>query len=285
MATVNNPDETQTDPLEESMTPLRNEEAPDEVVPAHVRLDPDETRAAFDLVRQTIGRYFRSETHGADNLPSGRGLIVGCHSGVIPYDAACTLAGIEDETGRLAYGIGDNFFGRSPAVIDFLNTRGAIVGKPEQVTELLEEDNLVLLFPGGTRDMTRRFWSDQYRVIAHRGFAKGRGGYIKIALRTRSPIVPLAVIGAEEAHVLLHESSPLAKLIGVPFFPVVAFPFPLPVKMYIRFGEPIHFEHGPEAAEDQEVVDELNRMVRWKVQELIDDTRSRRKGIIWSHLE
>jgi 1-acyl-sn-glycerol-3-phosphate acyltransferase len=204
---------------------------------------------------------------------------------VIPYDAACTLVAIEQETGRLSYALGDYFFGRVKAVEDFLNRHGAIVGRPERVEELLEDDNLVLVFPGGARDMVRKFWRDPYRVVDHKGFAEGRGGYIKIALRRRAPIVPLAVIGAEETHVLLHDSPSIARIIGVPFFPFLAFPFPLPVKLYVRFGEPIHLEPGPEAADDQEIVDELNRNVRWQLQELIDDTRRSRKGVFLSRYE
>jgi 1-acyl-sn-glycerol-3-phosphate acyltransferase len=244
--------------------------------------DPDATRASMALIRATLGRYFRPEVHGAQHLEAGRCMVVGCHSGVIPYDAACTLAAIEHETGRVAHAVGDRFFGRLKFVEGYLRRHGAIVGEPEESAALLRAGNILLVFPGGARDMTRPIWQNPYRVLAYKGFAKGAGGYIKIALSTGTPIVPLAVVGAEEAHMLLYNSRRMARLLRVPFFPIVAFPFPIPVKLYIRFGRAIRFREGPEAANDQATVDRLNARVRRRVQALIDDTRERRDGIIWS---
>jgi 1-acyl-sn-glycerol-3-phosphate acyltransferase len=244
--------------------------------------DPAAARASLQLVRSTVARYFRLEAHGTQNIPRGRCMVVGCHSGVLPYDAACTLAAIEEHTGRLARAIGDELFGRSKLVEAYLRRRGAIVGKREEAAAVLRRGNILLVFPGGAADMTRPIWRDAYRVLPHKGFAHGRGGYIKIALATRTPIVPLAVVGAEEAHVMLGDVPPVARLVGVPFFPVLAFWFPLPVKLYVRFGKPIHFRENPAAANDQAVVDRLNKHVRRSVQALIDDTLRRRTGIIWS---
>jgi len=118
--------------------------------------------------------------------------------------------------------------------------------------------------------------------LPHKGYAPGRGGYVKVALVTRAPIVPLAVVGAEEAHMLLANVAPVARLLRVPFWPILASWLPLPVKLYVRFGAPIRFREGPEAAGDQAVVDRLNERVRQSVQSLIDDTVRRRHGIIWS---
>jgi len=236
----------------------------------------------LDLVRATIGRYFRPQVVGAAHLPAGRALIVGCHSGVVPYDAACTLAAIHDATGRFARAVGDRFFGGFRVVEDFLRQQGAVVGSPEALTALLRAGHMVLLFPGGAKDMERPYLTERYRVLPHRGFAPGRGGYIKVALRTGAPIVPLAVVGAEEAHVMLGNVPWLARGIGMPFFPILLFPFPLPVKLYIRFGKPIHLPGGPADARDQDRVDRLNRLVRRQLQQLIDDTVRRRRGIIVS---
>lgn len=130
--------------------------------------------------------------------------------------------------------------------------------------------------------MERPYLTQRYRVLPHRGFAPGRGGYIKIALRTRSPIVPLAVVGAEEAHVMLGTVPLLGRAIGVPFFPLLLSPLPFPVKLYIRFGAPITLPGASADANDQGRVDQLNTMVRRKVQALIDDTVRRRRGVIFS---
>ncbi len=234
------------------------------------------------IVRGTLWPYFRPRVIGAEHLPPGRALIVGCHSGVIPYDAATTLVAVHDATGRFARAIGDNLFGRVQAVQDFLARQGAVVGEPRGLEALMRAGELVLLFPGGAKDMQRSYFTNRYRVLPHRGFAPGRGGYIKIALRTRAPIVPLAVVGAEEAHVMLMNLPSVARALGLPLFPWLLFPLPLPVRLYIRFGEPIILPGTPADAADQRCVDELNEEVRRKVQRLISDTVRRRSGIIFS---
>jgi 1-acyl-sn-glycerol-3-phosphate acyltransferase len=233
-------------------------------------------------VRATVWRYFRPQVLGAEHLPQGRALIIGCHSGVIPYDAACTLVAIHQATGRFSRAVGDDLFGQVGFVEGFLRQQGAVVGRPETVEALLRAGHFVLVFPGGARDMERPYLTERYRVLPHRGFAPGRGGYVKIALRTRAPIIPLAVVGAEEAHLMLGNVPLVASVMGVPFFPLVLFPFPLPVKLYIRFGKPIVLPDPPAAAKDQRRVDQLNEMVRHRVQRLIDDTVQRRHGLIFS---
>lgn len=253
--------------------------------PANEEFDPAAADASLDLVERTIARYFRLQSLGTEHIPEGRCMVVGCHSGVIPYDAALTLLAIRNGTGRLGRAVGDHFFGTFRFVDDFLRRRGAIVGRREEATEILRQGNILLVFPGGTLDMTRPIWRDHYRVVPHRGFAPGHGGYVKIALETRSPIVPVAIVGAEEVHGFLWDAKPLARAFRVPFFPIVLSALPLPVRIYVRFGRPIRFRHGPEAAGRQEIVDRLNRQVRHELQDLIDDTLHRRRGLIWSRLD
>lgn len=245
--------------------------------------DPETAARWQAYLRATVWRYFRPLVIGAEHVPKkGRGLIIGCHSGTIPYDAACTLVAIHQATGRFSRAIGDDLFGRLGVVENFLRQQGALVGRPEIVEAVLRAGHLLLLFPGGSRDMERPYLTQRYQVLSHRGFAPGRGGYIKIALRTRTPIVPLAIVGAEEAHVLLGSSPLVAQIFGVPFFPLLLFPWPLPVKLYIRFGEPIVLPGTPADADNQRRVDQLNIMVRQRVQWLIDDTEGRRHGVIFS---
>jgi 1-acyl-sn-glycerol-3-phosphate acyltransferase len=244
--------------------------------------DAAATARWLGYVRSTLWPYFRPRVIGTEHLPKGRALIIGCHSGVIPYDAACTLVAIHDATGRFSRAIGDNLFGQVGFVQDFLRQQGAVVGRPEVVERLLRAGQYVLVFPGGARDMERSYLTQRYRVLPHRGYAPGRGGYIKLALRTRAPIVPLAVVGAEEAHVMLTNLPPIARALGVPFFPLLLLPLPLPVKLYVRFGPPIVLPGTAKDAKDQHRVDQLNTMVRRQVQHLIDDTVRRRHGIFFS---
>jgi 1-acyl-sn-glycerol-3-phosphate acyltransferase len=136
--------------------------------------------------------------------------------------------------------------------------------------------------PGGAADMTRPYWRDPYRVLRHKGWAPGRGGFVKVALAAGVPIVPVAIVGAEEAHVMLWNAEWMARLLGWPFFPILAFPFPLPTRIYVRFGRPIRLRLGPEAASDQRVVDRIAERIRGSLQALIDDTLRHRRGIVWS---
>ncbi len=244
-------------------------------------LDPASAKRSFYLVEQTVCRYFRTQVLGTEHIPPGRALLIGCHSGVVPWDAACLVVALYQHTARFPRSAGDRFFARLPPIARFLAARGAVVGESRRLEEFLDDDHLVVLFPGGALDMARPF-RERYRVKSHRGFARGRGGYVKIALRTRTPIVPVAIVGAEETHILLANLQPLARLFGMPFAPVVLTPWPLPARIYIRFGTPIHLDAPPEAAADQAIVDRLNTTVRTALQALIDDTRQRRSGIFWS---
>lgn len=245
-------------------------------------LDPALAERWLGYVRTALWPYFRPQVIGAEQLPAGRGLIVGCHSGVIPYDAACVLVAVHDATHRIARSIGDAFFGRIAWLERFLRRQGAVVGTPRALEAILRAGHLALLFPGGARDMERPYLTQRYRVLPHRGFAPGHGGYLKIALRTRTPIVPVAVVGAEEAHVMLGNVPWLARAVGVPVFPLLAFPLPLPTRFYIRFGAPIELPGTQRDADDQRRVDAMNRMVRRRLQRLIDDTVAHRTGVIFS---
>ncbi|MFN8640951.1 MAG: hypothetical protein U0802_04555 [Candidatus Binatia bacterium] len=136
----------------------------------------------------------------------------------------------------------------------------------------------MLVFPGGALDMAQSYLTDAYRVVPHRGFAPGRGGYIKLALRTGAPVVPLAVVGAEETHVVLGNWAAAARLLGTPLLPFVLSPLPLPAALPPSGSRSA--SRGTAAdARRQERVDALNRVVQARLQRLIDDTVRRRRGI------
>lgn len=243
--------------------------------------DPVVTGRIFDVLSQTVCRYFRLRVLGADNIPHGRALLVGCHSGVLPWDATCLVVAVHRVTGRFTRNVGDRFFATLGPFWRLLEATGALVGECGAVEALLRRDELVLVFPGGAADMLRPIWR-RYRLVPHHGLAPGRGGYVKAALRARSPIVPVAVVGTEEIHGMLGSVPPLARLLGWPFFPIVASAVPLPARIYIRFGAPVRLDAPPEAAADRATVDRLNDRVQRTLQALIDDTVRRRHGIYWS---
>lgn len=246
--------------------------------------DPELTKRLFAILERTVYRYFRVHVLGTDHLPSGRGLVVGCHSGVLPWDATCLVVALHRATGRFSRNVGDRFFEGLGALGRLLRTTGVVIGERGAVERLLEQEHLVVVFPGGADDMRRPIWR-RYRLLPSRGLRPGRGGYVKAAIRTGSPIVPVAIVGAEEIHLMLGDVPFLARLLGVPFVPIVVSAFPLPARIYIRFGEPIRFGLPPEAADDQPLVDRLNREVQERLQSLIDDTVRRRRGIYWSRWE
>jgi hypothetical protein len=161
---------------------------------------------------------------------------------------------------------------------------GMVLGGRADFEELLRRDEICTIFADAGQGNRHAYYleSDRYKVKPEKGFASGRGGYVKVALRTRSPIVPVAIVGAEEVHYCLGDIPQLAEYVKVPFFPLVASLVPLPARIYIRFGEAIRLSAPPEAADQQAVVDRLNEQVRSALQALIDDTLRRRKGIYWS---
>ena len=246
--------------------------------------DPITTKREFFMIEQIAGRYFRATTMGAENIPDGRVVIVTCHSGVVPWDALLLVAEIYRLTGRFSWNAGHHFWGESAALKDQLVPTGMVLGGRADFEELLRRDEICTIFADAGEGNRRAYYldSDRYKVKPQKGFAPGNGGYVKVALRTRSPIVPVAIVGAEEVHYCLGDIPQLAEYLGVPFFPLVASLFPLPARIYIRFGEAIRLAAPPEAANDQALVDRLNEHVRSALQALIDDTLRRRHGIYWS---
>lgn len=242
------------------------------------------TKRQFFMIEQILARYFRATTMGAENIPDGRAIVVASHSGVIPWDALLLVAEIYRLTGRFSRNAGHEIWGRSASLKDLLVPTGMVLGGRAEFEELLRRDEICTIFVDAGQGNRHAYYlaSDRYKVKPEKGFAPGRGGYIKVALRTRSPIVPVAIVGAEEVHYCLGDIPQVAEYLKVPFFPLVASLVPLPARIYIRFGEAIRLSAPPEAADQQAVVDRLNEQVRSAMQALIDDTLRRRTGIYWS---
>jgi 1-acyl-sn-glycerol-3-phosphate acyltransferase len=247
-------------------------------------LDVVTTKRQFFIIKQIVARYFRTTTMGAENIPDGRVMIVASHSGVVPWDAILLVAEIYRLTGRFSWNAGHEFWGRSASVKNLLVSTGMVLGGRAEFEALLCQDEICTIFADAGEGNRHAYYleSDRYKVKPEKGFAPGCGGYIKVALRTRSPIVPVAIVGAEEVHYCLGDIPQLAEYLKVPFFPLIASLLPLPARIYMRFGEAIRLPAPPEVAEQQAVVDRLNEQVRAALQALIDDTLRRRKGIYWS---
>lgn len=242
---------------------------------------PEQAKFYFSLARH-IYNYFRPEIHGIENVPAGRALIVPNHSGQIPFDGlvvavACLLQAAPP---RLPRAMAERWVSTLPFINEMFARSGVVLGDPINCRNLLEDDQAILVFPEGARGSGKTF-QQRYKLRAF-----GRG-FMRLALQTNSPIVPVAVIGAEESIISVYNWERLAKLLHAPYLPISPFLpilgplayFPLPVKFHIYFGEPMHFS-GPFDDEDS-VIQKKVDSVQARVQQLIDDGRRARKSLFF----
>ncbi|MGZ4693819.1 MAG: lysophospholipid acyltransferase family protein, partial [Acidimicrobiales bacterium] len=172
-------------------------------------------RAAYDPIYR---RWFRVEWEGLEKIPvHGGALLVANHAGAIPSDAPVIMHGIETELERPCYGLADHLFKNLPVVGTYWARLGGVVAHPDNAYRLLrEQQQLVLVFPEGSKGPGKPM-RERYQL---RRF--GRGGFVEIAMKAGVPIVPIAVIGAEESMPIVWKSNMLAKAMGIPYMPVTA---------------------------------------------------------------
>ena len=229
--------------------------------------------------------YWRVETTGVENVPArGRALLVANHAGVLPWDGTMIKTAVfaEHPHPRHVRALVASLFLGMPVLSWFLRRTGQTVGHPDDTRRLLERDELVLVFPEGVRGTGKNF-KDRYRL---RRF--GRGGFVSTAIRSRSPIIPVSVVGSEEIYPMVADLAPIAKFLGLPYLPVTPFwPWlgplgliPLPSKWRIHFHPAIHVEeHPPEAADDQNLVMALADEVRDTIQQGVYDNLRMRRSV------
>jgi len=240
---------------------------------------------AYLLGSLAYNNWFRVESQGHENIPKeGRAMLVCNHSGILPIDGGMIAIDCLKKLRppRAVRSVVDRFFMGYPYVGMLLRRVGQITGMKRDFVELLERDELSLVFPEGQKGNGKHF-SQRYKL------QRFNVGFMEIALGHRTPIIPTCVIGAEEQAPLLLNIKPLAKLLGFPFFPITpTFPhmgpigmIPLPVKYHIYYGTPIHLyeEYGPEVAGDPPKVRALVEQVRSAIQEMINKGLEQRTGI------
>lgn len=263
----------------------RDELARRETVPVdEFGFDQEYTEAWLPVFRWIYRRYWRVQTSGLENLPAeGAALLVANHAGVLPWDGAMIKTAIleEHDQPRHARALVANFFFGMPVLAWFLRRTGQTVGHPDDAHRLLDRGELVLVFPEGVKG-TGKGWSNRYRL---RRF--GRGGYVETAIRAGAPIIPVSVVGSEEIYPMIADLAPLAKALGLPYFPITPlFPLlgplgvvPLPSRWRIRFHEPIRTDLcAPGEADDQRLVMSLNDHVREVIQAGLLEGVRQRKG-------
>lgn len=250
--------------------------------------DPVYAQRVEPLLDFLYRQWFRVETAGIANVPdSGRCLIVSNHSGTVPYDGAILMHALRTEhpTHRDVRPLVENFVFHFPYLGTFINRIGGVRACQENAQRLLDDEQAVAVFPEGIKGIGK-LYKERYRLQRF-----GRGGFIKLALRSRAPVVPVAIIGAEEIHPMLGRITWFAKTVGIPYVPVTpTFPLlgplgvlPLPTKWYLKFGEPFDFaEHyGPDAADDRILVNKLSEQVRSKIQDMIDQGLAERQSVLF----
>jgi 1-acyl-sn-glycerol-3-phosphate acyltransferase len=234
------------------------------------RLDP-----LFDFV---YTRYFRVETTGIRHLPERTpAILVANHAGPLPWDGLVLMLAVRREhphRRELRPLLEDAVF-HVPYLGTLLNRLGAVRASPENAERLLAENKLVAVFPEGQQGLTK-LYRDRHTLKRF-----GRGGFVKLALRAGVPIIPVAVVGAEEAAPVLGKVGLFGRTLGLDALPITAtFPWlgpagllPLPSKWRIAFGEPIDVaaSHGAAAADDRILVARLADQIRSRVQEMIEE--------------
>jgi 1-acyl-sn-glycerol-3-phosphate acyltransferase len=248
-------------------------------------LESDAREAVLPLVRFLFDRWWRVKVTGVENVPFDEpGLIVGNHAGVLPWDGVMIAHAIEHlhPAQRRARFLAEDWVATLPFVSAMIRRLGGVRACPENAERLLRRGEVVAVFPEGMKGVGKYF-HDRYRLQRF-----GRGGFVQIALRTGAPMIPVAVIGAEETHPVLFKSTWLANALRAPFFPVSpTWPLlgplgliPLPSKWEIRFGEPIRADaHRPQDAENEFLVNQLKEKVRGTIQTMLDDALAERRSI------
>ncbi|QRK08490.1 acyltransferase family protein [Archangium violaceum] len=220
--------------------------------------------------------YHRVETYGIEKVPKGRVLLISNHSGQLPMDGAMIGVALllEADPPRAIRSMVEKWVPSLPYVSTFMARVGQIVGTPENCRRLLEADEAILVFPEGVRGLGK-LWPQRYQL---QDFGLG---FMRLALETNTPIVPIAVVGAEEQAPALMDVKPVAKLLGFPTFPVTVtgLPLPLPTKYRIYFGDPLRFTGRPDD-EDSEL-DKKVRTVKTAIQTMLNQGLKERQGVFW----
>lgn len=238
--------------------------------------DEDLVENAFlPLLRPLYQQWFRVDVRGIENIPAdGAALLVANHSGTIPVDSLMTQLAVHDEhpAGRHLRTLGATLVFQLPFVADLARRNGTTLACNEDASQLLSNGELVGVWPEGFKGVGKPY-SQRYQLQRF-----GRGGFVSAALRSRAPIIPCSIVGAEEIYPLIGNVDFLARLLRLPYVPVTpTFPWlgplglvPLPSKWMIEFGEPISTDqYEPGAEEDPMVVFELTDHVRGTIQDTL----------------
>lgn len=243
-------------------------------------MDPQWTKYALACAAVLHRHYFRTEITGAENIPPSRVLLVANHSGQIPMDGTLIGAALfmDVEPPRFMRAMVEKWSQTLPFVSLVFSRCGQVVGVPENAKYLLQNEEALLVFPEGARGISKPF-QRRYQ-LADFGL-----GFMRLAIETRTPIVPVAVIGGEEQYISLGSFDSLAKVLNmpsVPILPQLLLPFgalPLPTKYRIHFGEPMRFGGDPD--DDDSVIEEKTLVVKATIQSMLKRGLAARRSVFF----
>lgn len=248
--------------------------------------DPDlADHLLMPVLRPLFQKWFRVETQGLEHVPdAGGGLVVANHSGTIPLDALMTTVALHDDhpASRRFRLLGADLVFQYPFIGAMARKLGATLACNEDAERLLTDGELVGVFPEGFKGIGKSF-SERYTLQRF-----GRGGFVTAALRTGAPIIPCAIVGAEETYPMIGNAKTAARILGLPYLPITpTFPLlgplgvvPLPSKWFIAFGEPIETaSYGPGAADDPMLVFNLTDQVRETIQQSLYQLLLQRRSV------
>jgi 1-acyl-sn-glycerol-3-phosphate acyltransferase len=243
-------------------------------------MDPQWTKYAIASVALLHRHYFRTEVFGIENVPSGRALLVANHSGQVPIDGALIGASLfmDVEPPRFMRAMVEKWTQTLPFVSLLFSRVGQVVGVPENAKRLLESDEALLVFPEGARGISKTF--ERRYQLCDFGL-----GFMRLAMETNTPIVPVAVIGGEEQYISVGNFDAVAKMLRMPSFPILPqllLPFgalPLPTRYRIYFGEPMRFSGDPD--DDDAVIEEKVFVVKATVQSMVNRGLKARKSVFF----
>jgi 1-acyl-sn-glycerol-3-phosphate acyltransferase len=239
----------------------------------------DRVAPAFRFLHE---RYWRVEVTGARNVPAhGPALLVANHSGAVPFDGAMIVTALDLHCQRPLRFLYDRFVDNLPPVASFYRKVGGAVADRDTAAALLRQGDPVLLFPEGVAGVAKPFM-DRYRL---RPFS---AGFARLALQMDVPIVPVAVVGAEEIYPVVGRAEGLGRLFGMPYVPLTPFfpvlgllgALPLPTKWFIRFGKPIRLAPADGEARRQRAQHEAIR-VRRTIQAMVRRLKAQRRSVFF----
>jgi 1-acyl-sn-glycerol-3-phosphate acyltransferase len=259
--------------VQETIDLLHQAEVRDGIDPFGYR--PEMVGRVLPVTHLLYRYWFRTITTGIENVPAGRVLLIANHSGQIPLDGAMigTSMLLEHRPPRLLRSMVERWVPTLPFVSTFFSRCGQVVGTPENARRLLELDEGLLVFPEGSAGISKP-WRKRYQL------QRFGTGFVRLALQTSTPIVPVAVIGAEEQLPSIGSFDALARLLKFPAVPIVPTgPVPLPVRYRLIYGEPIHLT-GDWDDEDRIIAGHVER-VRSTIATMLRQGLAERTSIFW----